>query len=132
MKTINELKQDDTLYGFSVESNFLEIYNVVGIFLDKNLNLSRIHYNPILMNGKYDPNVYIMFPDNIDLDQAILCKYTDESWWIYTTNFDSIKKYLENNIVNIEKDTNFATISDFQYYLNIWKQEFIENPYYRK
>lgn len=131
MKTIDELKQDDTLYGFSVESNFLEIYNVVGIFSDKNLNSPRIYYNPILMQ-KSDPSVYIMFPDNVDLDQAILCKYTDDSWWIYTTNFDSIKKYLENNIVNIEKDTNFAIISDFQYYLNIWDQKFIENPYYRK
>ena len=143
MKTIKNLKEDDALYGFCLNDFSLEIYNVLGIFTDDHIfetSTPRIFYTPILCGEEERNNIdengysdaYIMFPEGVDIDKAILCKYNEDAWWIYTTNFEAIRKYVDEYAgVEAMHNINFLKIiSEFKLYLDIWTQKLEKNSYY--
>ena len=119
MITVNDLKEGDILYALDCERKNIEIYSInskpiYNMGIDSK---TRLDYT-VLIGDPY--RVYIMFPDNCDLEEAILCKYNEASYWIYTTNFNQLQKYI--NSENI--------IQRFPINLDIWKQKFEKNMFY--
>lgn len=107
---VNDLKKDDVIYGFSVDTQELEIYGV-----DK-VTTEEIEIYGIIG----DSDFYLNFPRDLDLENPILCKYTEESWWIYTVNIDSLKPFIE--IDNWDWLKYQHLIFYFNEYLDIWSQ----------
>lgn len=111
MINVFDLKEGDIIYGFCIDTQLLEVYYV------EKVNISEIIFHPIIGD---DSDFYLMFPNNLDLEKPILCKYTKESWWIYTVNFDSIK-----NLIELDWDfiPDFIKAFYFDEYLDMWKQK---------
>ena len=122
MISVYDLKEGDTLYAYSIYKDLLEIYYVNGLVKDiiNCLDASSLRLDYMVLIGEQD-NVnghgldYIMFPEDVDLDEPVLCMYNTGTWWIYTTNFDKLQKLM--NYKDIK--------SKFRWYLSIWKQEVI-------
>lgn len=110
MKTINDSKEGDILYGFDLDTRELQLYYVYKV------DEGRLLYSVLVGTEENDfdgyCSAYIMFPDDFNLEKAILCNYC-ECWWIYTTNFDEIEKYI--NCEDIK--------SKFPVWLDMWTQK---------
>ena len=111
MTNVFDLKEGDIIYGFCIDTQTLEVYYV------EKMNISGIIFHSIIGN---DDNFYLMFPIELDLEKPTLCKYTEESWWIYTVNFDSIK-----NLIELDWDFLGELHKEFYFdeYLDIWNQK---------
>lgn len=110
MTTVNDLKKDDILYGFCIGTKEFEIYQVINID-------TKIHFDTII---GYPFKFYLMFPENVNLEEPILCKCQEAAWWIYTVNFDSIKGFIELDDWDWLRDQHLAFY--FDEYLDIWSQ----------
>lgn len=86
MTRVFDLSEGDIIYGFCIDTQGLEIYQV------DNVTLTEINFYTLI--GDSD-SFYLMFPKELNLEEPILCKYTEESWWIYTTNVESLKNIME-------------------------------------
>ncbi len=107
---VNDLKKDDIIYGFGVATQELEIYGV------DRVTTRNIEIYGIIGNA----NFYLNFPRDIDLENPILCKYAEQTWWIYTVNIDSLKPFIETDDWGwlIDRHLTFY----FDKYLDIWSQ----------
>ena len=111
MTTVCDLLKDDIIYGFCIDTQTLEIYQV------DHVTLTEVHFHTIVG----DESFYMMFPKEIDLEEPVLCKYTEESWWVYSINFDSIKYLMEldwNDWYWPEQCRRFY----FDQYIDVWTQ----------
>lgn len=110
MTRVFDLSEGDVIYGFCIDTQELEIYQV------DNVTLTEINFYTLIG----DPySFYLMFPKELNLEEPILCKYTEESWWIYSTNFDSLKHLMD---VDWDEWPNQHKIFYFDEYLDIWTQ----------
>lgn len=86
MTRVFDLSEGDIIYGFCIDTQTLEIYQV------DHVTLTEINFYTLVG----DPcSFFLMFPKELDLDEPVLCKYTEESWWIYCTNVESLKNIME-------------------------------------
>ena len=110
MTRVFDLSKGDVIYGFCIDTQELEIYQV------DNVTLTEINFYTLIG----DPySFYLMFPKELNLEEPVLCKYTEESWWIYSTNFDSLKHLMD---VDWDEWPNQHKIFYFDEYLDIWTQ----------
>lgn len=109
MTRVCDLLKDDIIYGFCIGTQILEIYQV------DHVNLTEIHFHTIIG----DENFYMMFPKEIDLEEPILCKYAEKSWWIYSIDFESIKHLME---VDWNEWPSLHKAFYFDEYLDVWTQ----------
>ena len=114
MTHISDLLKDDIIYGFSIENQILEVYQVITI------TPTEIKLN-VLVGDNSD--FYLMFPKEIDLEKPVLCRYIERCWWIYTTNIDSLKNLIEADW-EYWPDQNRRFY--FDEYLDMWSQTICE------
>lgn len=86
MTRVFDLLKDDIIYGFCIDTQLLEVYQVDSV------TITDINFHTLI--GQ-DSDFYLMFPKELNLEKPILCKYTDDSWWIYCTNLESLKNLME-------------------------------------
>ena len=107
---VNDLKKDDVIYGFSVDTQALEIYGV-----------DKVVPNQIEIYGIIgEDDFYLNFPRDLDLENPILCKYQEEAWWIYSVNINALKPFIETEDWNWLKNIHLSYY--FDEYLDIWSQ----------
>ena len=117
MTSVYDLKEGDILYAYSVYMQQFEIYYINYL---NNLSASPPRLDYMILIGSQDSVSwhgldYIMFPEDVDLDEPVLCLYNSDCWWIYTTNFNKLQEL-----------TNYKDIkSRFRWYLSIWDQKVI-------
>lgn len=111
---IKDLKKDDVIYGFSIEKQEVEIYGV------EEVTEHQIEIYGIIGDGDF----YLNFPLDINLENAILCRYNEYSWWIYTVNIESLEPFINCN--DWDFIANFHLKFYFDEYLDIWNQEIKE------
>ena len=111
MVRVRDLKKGDVIYGFCIDTQELEIYQV------DNVTLTEINFYTLIG----DPySFYLMFPKELNLEEPILCKYTENAWWIYSINFDSIKNLMEVDWNDWYRPEQYGIY--FDEYLDIWTQ----------
>lgn len=110
MTSVCDLLKDDIIYGFCIDTQVLEIYQV-----------NKVTFTEISVNTLVgDPySFFLMFPKELDLEKPVLCKYSEEAWWIYSTNFDSIKHLMD---VDWDEWPSLHKVFYFDEYLDIWTQ----------
>lgn len=86
MTRVFDLSEGDIIYGFCIDTQELEIYQV------DNVTFTEIKFYTLIGNSN---DFYLMFPKELNLEQPVLCKYTEECWWIYCTNLESLKNLME-------------------------------------
>lgn len=111
---VNDLKKDDIIYGFCVNTQEVEIYGFEKVTKD------RIEIYGIIG----DNNFYLNFPPDVNLENPILCRYNSATWWIYTVNIESLKPFI--NFDDWDFLADFHLRFYFYKYLNMWNQEFRE------
>lgn len=110
MTRVFDLLNGDIIYGFCIDTQELEIYQV------DNVTLTEIKFYTLIG----DPHsFYLMFPRELNIEEPVLCKYTEESWWIYCTNIESLKNIMEADWKNCPYEYG---IFYFDEYLDIWTQ----------
>ena len=110
MVKVSDLLKDDIIYGFCINTQTLEIYQV------DHVTLTEVHFHTIIGAESF----YMEFPKELDLEKPVLCKYEETCWWVYTINFDSLKHLMEvdwNGLYWLEQ-----YIFYFDKYLDIWTQ----------
>lgn len=124
MKTIKDLKKDDILYGLYCPNNFKTTLEIYRIAEDTPEKLIQLYYYVIIgeIADGYVP--YINFPKEVDLDKAVLCQYNYATFWIYTTDFESIRKFLDIKGEDV--------IKRFPYILDMWEQKVCKNSKYEQ
>lgn len=118
MTTVNNLQNGDILYGLCTETRDIEIYrfnsdDTLIYYADYDRTVNGLDLDPII-----GEKAFINFPDYLDLENPILCNYNyvpfdDSCYWIYTINFDNIKRFI--NCKDI--------LSEFNECLDMWHQE---------
>ena len=86
MTRVFDLLKDDIIYGFCIDTQVLEVYQVDGV------TLTNINFHTLIGS---DSDFYLMFPKELDLEEPILCQYTNDSWWIYSVKLESLKNLME-------------------------------------
>ena len=109
MTRVCDLLKDDIIYGFCIDTQTLEIYQV------DHVTLTEVHFYTIVGSESF----YMMFPKEINLEEPILCKYTEESWWVYSINFNNLKHLMD---VDWDEWPNLHKVFYFDEYLDIWTQ----------
>ena len=116
MTTVSDLKEGSIVYGYDLERKDLEIYQITN---DNTHDGYEYGLNFYIVLGNKD-NFYLNFPKGIDLDKGICAIYNSATYWLYSTNFEIIRKFMNKKKINIKKD--------FDKFLDIWSQKMIDDP----
>lgn len=111
---IKDLKKDDIIYGFCIETQEVEIYGV------EEVTEHQIEIYGIIGESGF----YLNFPLDTNLEKPILCRYSELAWWIYTVNIKSLEPFI--NCDNLDFIADFHLKFYFDEYLDIWNQEIKE------
>jgi len=111
---IKDLKKDDVIYGFCIETQEVEIYGV------EEVTKHQIEIYGIIGDGEF----YLNFPLDVNLENPVLCRYSEMTWWIYTVNIESLEPFI--NFDDWDFITDFHLKFYFDEYLDMWDQQIIE------
>lgn len=106
MKKLSQLKEGDILYEYDLNKKFLNILYVIGLDYTR----ERVMYKPLVVSDtdEYDSDsdglgIYIWFPENYDLEQAILVHYFENTWSIFSLDYSVIEEFAINKEINLNK-----------------------------
>lgn len=101
MKRLNQLKEGDILYEYGLNKQFLNILYVI----KPNYDRERIDYAPLVVSDQEEyeidddgEGILAWFPETYDLDQPILVHYYENTWSIFSTNYDVVKSFVGKSI----------------------------------
>lgn len=113
MKTLSQLKEGDILYEYDLNKKFLNILYVIGLDYAR----ERVAYKSLVVSDvdEYDTDsegfgIYIWFPENYDLEQAILVHYFENTWSIFSLDYSVIEEFVTNKEIELNK--RFTTALD--------------------
>ena len=113
MKKLSQLKEGDILYEYDLNKKFLNILYVTELDCAR----KRVMYKSLVVSDadEYDADsdgsgVYIWFPENYDLEQAILVHYCENTWSIFSLDYSVIEEFVINEKIDLNK--RFTTALD--------------------